>query len=66
ASTRGPLPLVRLSVRRAGARKVIASSRTNARGSARLVLNVKRSGRLRVSVAGLAQCTPAFIRVSKR
>jgi Concanavalin A-like lectin/glucanases superfamily len=66
ASTRGPLRRVRLAVRRTGARKVIASSRTNTKGSARLVLKVQRSGRLRISVAGLDLCAPAFIRVAKR
>jgi|GEM_PF-6782831 len=66
AETKGPLKRVRLSVRRANGRKVIASPRTNANGSARLVLNLRMGGRLRVGVAGRANCTPAFIKVSAR
>ncbi len=58
----GPLRGVRLSVRRANARKVLALPRTNAKGSARFTLRVGK-GRLRIGVVGRATCTPAFIRV---
>lgn len=61
-----PLRRVRLSVRHAGNRKLIAVRRTNARGRARLVLKVRKNGRLRVGVIGRSRCTPAFIRVSPR
>jgi hypothetical protein len=55
---------LRLSVRRVGTGKVVATRETNAAGSARLVLEVRRSGRLRIGVVGRSSCTPAFIRVS--
>jgi hypothetical protein len=55
---------LRLSVRRVGTGKVVATRATNAAGSARLVLEVRRSGRLRIGVVGRPSCTPAFIRVS--
>jgi Concanavalin A-like lectin/glucanases superfamily len=55
---------LRLSVRRVATGRVVATRATNAAGSARLVLKVGRSGRLRVGVVGRAGCTPAFIRVS--
>ncbi|MGI9100471.1 MAG: LamG domain-containing protein [Solirubrobacteraceae bacterium] len=63
---RRPLRRVRLSVRHVGAGKVLATRRTNATGSARLVLKVRRSGRLRIGVVGRPSCAPAFIRVSAR
>jgi hypothetical protein len=55
---------LRLAVRRVGTGKVVATRATNAAGSARLVLEVRRSGRLRIGVVGRPSCTPAFIRVS--
>lgn len=61
-----PLRRVRLAVRHADNRKLIAVRRTNARGRARLVLKVRKRGRLRVDVIGRSRCTPAFIRVSPR
>jgi len=65
AGTRGPLGRVRLSVRRAGTRKVLASPRTNAKGRAKVSLTIARSGRLRVAVVGLPACSPAFISVAR-
>jgi len=59
----GPLRRTRLSVRHANARKAIAAPRTNARGSAKVTLRVRKRGRLRVGVVGRASCTPAFITV---
>lgn len=64
AGTAGPLSRVRLSVRRAGTRDVLRTPRTNANGTARLVLKLGRRGRLRIAVVGRASCTPAFIRVA--
>jgi Concanavalin A-like lectin/glucanases superfamily len=55
---------MRLSVRRVGSGKVVATRETNATGSARLVLKIRSSGRLRIGVVGRSSCTPAFIRVS--
>ncbi|MDP8967605.1 MAG: LamG domain-containing protein [Actinomycetota bacterium] len=68
ATLRGkPLRRVRLAVRRANSRKVIAAPRTNARGTAKLVLKIgRKGGRLRVGVVGRASCTPAFIKVAAR
>ncbi|HWC26072.1 MAG TPA: LamG domain-containing protein [Solirubrobacteraceae bacterium] len=64
AGPRGPLRRVRLAVRRANGRKVVAVARTNAKGRARVVLKVARSkGRLRIGVVGRANCTPAFVKV---
>ena len=62
----GPLRRVRLHVRHAKGRKVIAAPRTNAKGSARLVLATSPRRRLRVSVAGRPSCTPAFITIGRR
>lgn len=61
-----PLRRVRLAVKRAGSRRVLAARRTNSRGSVRLALRVTHSGRLRVAVVGRKGCTPAFIRVAGR
>jgi hypothetical protein len=55
---------LRLSVRRVGTGKLVATRETDAAGSARLVLKVRRRGRLRIGVVGRSSCTPAFIRVS--
>ena len=55
---------LRLSVRHVASGRVVATRETNATGSARLVLEVRRSGRLRIGVVGRSSCTPAFIRVS--
>ncbi|MEA2127590.1 MAG: hypothetical protein QOJ85_481, partial [Solirubrobacteraceae bacterium] len=54
---------LRLSVRHVATGRV-ATRETNATGSARLVLEVRRSGRLRIGVVGRSSCTPAFIRVA--
>jgi hypothetical protein len=54
----------RLSVRHVATGRVVATRRTNAAGSARLVLKVRRTGRLRVGVVGHAGCAPAFISVA--
>jgi hypothetical protein len=57
---------LRLSVRHVGTGKVVATRRADADGSARFVLKVRRTGRLRIGVVGRSSCTPAFIRVSSR
>lgn len=62
--TTGPLRRVRLSVRRVGARRSLATPRTNAKGRARVVLKIRKKGRLRLGVVGRLNCTPAFIKVS--
>lgn len=62
--SKGPLRRVRLSVRRANARKVLAAPWTNAKGSAKVVLRVGNGSRVRIGVAGRASCTPAFIKVT--
>jgi hypothetical protein len=56
---------LRLSVRRVGSGRIVATSKTDANGSARLVLRVRKSGRLRIGVAGHANCTPAFVTVTR-
>jgi hypothetical protein len=56
---------VRLSVRRVGSGKVVARSETDAAGRARLVLRVRKSGRLRIGVVGQSACTPAFVTVAR-
>lgn len=63
---RRPLRRVRVSVRRAGGRKVLAVRRTNVRGIVKVRLRIPTGGRLRVGVIGRANCTPAFITVKKR
>ena len=52
----------RVTVRRSGRPKVIASARTNARGRVRLVLHVRRAGRLRIgATTRTLRCRPAFV-----
>ena len=52
----------RVTARRYGRRKVIASARTNARGRVRLVLHVRRAGRVRITAATRApRCRAAFV-----
>jgi hypothetical protein len=56
---------LRLTARRASARKVVASARLNRAGHARLVLKAQRAGRLTVRVIGHSGCAPAQLRVSR-
>ena len=56
---------LRLSVRRVGSGRIVATSKTDADGSARLVLRPRKSGRLRIGVVGRANCTPAFVTVAR-
>jgi hypothetical protein len=65
ADHRGPLRRKRLTVRRAGAKRVLASPRTDSKGRARLVLR-QRVGRVRIGVLGRPACIPAFVRVATR
>jgi len=60
-----PLNRARVTVKRAGHSQVVTSRHTNAGGRAKLVLKVRRVGRLRVSIAGRASCSPAYIRVTR-
>ncbi|MDX6719509.1 MAG: hypothetical protein QOJ63_1763 [Solirubrobacteraceae bacterium] len=61
-----PLRDVRVSLTRAGQRRVLAAKRTNARGKAKLALKAQKAGRLRLGVASRPACVPAFVRVAKR
>jgi hypothetical protein len=61
-----PLRDVRVSVTRAGQRRILVAGRTDARGRAKLSLKAQKAGRLRVGVASRPACSPAFVRVAKR
>jgi hypothetical protein len=56
---------VRVSVTRAGQRKVLAAKRTNALGKAKLSLKGQKAGRLRIGVATRPACVPAFMLVAR-
>lgn len=60
-----PLRNVRVSVTRAGQRKVLATKRTKTSGKAKLSLKGQKVGRLRFGVASRPACAPAFIRVTQ-
>jgi hypothetical protein len=54
----------RVRARRHGRATVLASARTDARGRGRLVIRVRRPGRLRITAATRApRCRPAFVTV---
>lgn len=65
ADAKGPLSRARLTVRRMGARGVLAQPRTDTRGRARVIVR-QRIGRLRIGVFARPACTPAFVRVAAR
>jgi hypothetical protein len=60
-----PLRDARVSVTRTGQRKVLAATRTNASGRAKLSLKGQKAGRLRFGVASRPACVPAFVRVTR-
>jgi hypothetical protein len=61
-----PVRAVRVVARRHGRSNPITAARTGARGRARLVLRVRRPGRLRISAATRPSCSPRYVRVSHR
>jgi Concanavalin A-like lectin/glucanases superfamily len=61
-----PARAVRVTVKRRGRLKPISSAHTGARGRARLVLQVRRPGRVRITAAIRPSCAPGFIRVARR
>jgi hypothetical protein len=60
-----PLRDVRVSVTRAGKRKVLTAKRTNASGRAKLSLKGQQAGRLRIGIPSRPACVPAFVRVAR-
>lgn len=60
-----PLRDVRVSVTRAGERKVLTAKRTNASGRAKLSLKGQQPGRLRIGIPSRPACVPAFVRVAR-
>jgi Concanavalin A-like lectin/glucanases superfamily len=61
-----PLHAVRVVAKRRGKRKPITAARTGASGRARLVLRLRRPGRVRISAATKPRCSPGYVRVSPR
>jgi Concanavalin A-like lectin/glucanases superfamily len=59
-----PVRAQRVVARRAGRAKVLTSALTSARGRARLVLNVRWRGRVRISASRRRACATVDIRVS--
>jgi hypothetical protein len=57
---------LKLAARRGKHGKALATARTSAKGVARLVLDVRGSGRLTIAVVGRPSCTPAYLKVAKR
>jgi len=63
----GGRPLhARVTAKRRGKRTPITAARTSVRGRARLVLRVRRPGRLRISAATKPHCSDRYVRVSRR
>ena len=61
-----PVRAARVTARRKGGARILAAARTNTRGRVRLVLDVKRAGRLRISAATPSpRCKAAFVDVRK-
>jgi hypothetical protein len=61
-----PARSVRVVVKRHGRAKPISAARTGARGRARLILQVRRPGRVRVTATIRPSCAAGYIRVARR
>jgi Concanavalin A-like lectin/glucanases superfamily len=60
-----PAPAVQIVARRQGRKKPITRARTGAGGRVRLVIRVRRPGRVRISVAIRPSCAPVVVRVAR-
>lgn len=60
-----PVRSVRVVAKRRGRAKPISAARTGTGGRVRLVINVRKPGRLRVSAAMRPTCAPTYIRVAR-
>jgi Concanavalin A-like lectin/glucanases superfamily len=60
-----PVRAVAVLAKRRGRSKPITAARTGAHGRARLVLRVRRTGRLRITAATTPRCVPRFVKVGR-
>jgi hypothetical protein len=60
-----PVRSVRVVAKRRGRAKPISAARTGASGRVRLVIHVRKPGRVRISAAMRPTCAPTYIRVAR-
>jgi hypothetical protein len=61
-----PVPAARVVARRRGRARPITAARTGASGKVRLVMRVRKPGRVRISAAMRPSCRPSYIRVARK
>jgi hypothetical protein len=61
-----PVRAVRVVAKRRDSGKRITAARTGAGGSARLLIRVRRPGRVRISAATRPSCAPSYIQVARK